>query len=115
MSMRGTSMKHTFTINNVVYTAKEFDFNTVCDLEESGVSLEEMQKKPTSAVRAYFALCTGGSIDDAGRELQEHIINGGTLNELTQAMVAEMNESDFFQALSKRTKKSTRKTTAQTE
>lgn len=108
-------MKHTFTINNVVYTAKEFDFNTVCDLEDYGVSLEEMQKKPTSAIRAYFALCTGGSIEDAGNEMQAHIMAGGNLNDLTQAMVAEMNESDFFQALTKRAKKSTRKTPAQTE
>lgn len=108
-------MKHTFTINGTVYTAKEFDFNTVCDLEEEGISLEELQKKPTSALRAYFALCFDGSKEDAGLEIQKHIISGGDMNDLAQAMVAEMNQSDFFQALSKRKKTTTRKSPEKAE
>lgn len=92
-----------FTINGKTYIAKPFDFNTVCDLEECGVPIAEMKKKPTATARAYFSLCFDGEKDDAGAEIEQHMINGGTLNELIQAMLTEMNNSDFFQAISKRT------------
>lgn len=91
----------TFTVNGKRYTAKPFDFNTVCDLEDNGVSLTQMRDKPMSMVRAYFALCFEGPKDDAGKEIQAHIISGGNLEELYKAMGDEMNDSDFFQALSK--------------
>lgn len=92
----------TFTINGKRYTAKPFDFNTVCDLEDSGVSLAEMSKKPMSMARAYFALCYNGKKEDAGKEIQAHVIAGGNFNDLYEVMGQEMNESDFFQALNKR-------------
>lgn len=91
----------TFTINGKRYNAKPFDFNTVCDLEDNGVSLTEMSKKPMSMARAYFALCFNGSKEEAGREIQEHVKAGGDFNDLYSAMGDEMNASDFFQALKK--------------
>lgn len=94
-------MNRFFTINGKRYTAKPFDFNTVCNLEENGVSLSEMTKKPMSMARAYFALCFNGSIEDAGKEIQAHIVAGGDFNDLYKAMGDEMSESDFFQALNK--------------
>ena len=95
-------MDRFFVINGKRYKAKPFDFNTVCDLEDNGVSLAEMQKKPMSMVRAYFSLCFKGSKEDAGAEIQAHVVNGGNFNEVYEAMGAEMNESDFFQALNKK-------------
>lgn len=95
-------MSRTFTINGKRYNAKPFDFNTVCDLEDYGVALSEMTKKPMSMARAYFALCYNGDKDEAGKEIQEHVKNGGNFNDLYKAMGDEMNDSDFFQALSKK-------------
>lgn len=92
----------TFTINGKRYNAKPFDFNTVCDLEDYGVALSEMTKKPMSMARAYFALCYNGDKAEAGKEIQEHVKNGGNFNDLYKAMGEEMNESDFFQALNKK-------------
>ena len=89
----------TFTINGKRYTAKPFDFNTVCELEDNGVSLTQMKEKPMSMIRAYFALCYGGSKEDAGREIQAHIIAHGKFDEIYKVMGEEMEESDFFQAL----------------
>ena len=94
-------MSRFFVINGKRYTAKPFDFNTVCDLEDNGVSLTEMSKKPMSMARAYFALCFNGTKEDAGKEIQEHVKAGGNFNDLYTAMGDEMNESDFFQALNK--------------
>lgn len=91
----------TFTINGQRYNARPFDFNTVCDLEDNGVPLTEMSKKPMSMARAYFALCFNGSKEDAGKEIEAHIKAGGDFNALYTVMGEEMNESDFFQALKK--------------
>lgn len=96
---RNIDMNRFFTINEKRYEAKPFDFNTVCDLEDYGVSLQEMQKKPMSMARAYFALCLNGDKERAGKEIQEHVKHGGDFNELYTVMGEEMNESDFFRAL----------------
>lgn len=93
-----------FVISGKEYIAKEFDFNTVCDLEDLGVSLEDMDEKPMSMMRAYFQLCAGVNKIEAGMLLQKHLISGGKMDELTKAMSAAMEESDFFQALSQKAK-----------
>ena len=90
-----------FTVNNKRYVAKEFDFNTLCDLEDMGVSLDSAQEKSMSMVRAYFALCTGRGKEYAGKEMQEHLISGGSFDDVVEAMSEEMNNSDFFQSLAK--------------
>lgn len=91
---------HTFKINNKDYKTVPFDFNVVCDLEDLGVSIEQAGDKPVSLIRAYFSLCARISVEEAGREISNHIKNGGNLDEISEVMNAEIEESDFFQALS---------------
>lgn len=90
------------TVNGKKYTAKAFDFNTICELEDMGVALQDAQKKPMSVARAYFAVCAGLDADDAGKELEQHIIGGGKFDEIINTMTKEMEKSDFFQALGKK-------------
>ena len=92
-----------FEINGVKYAPKPFTYNTICDLEDMGVSLQDMQNKPMSVVRAYFAICTGKGAEFAGQQIEEHVIKGGDFNAVLEAMNEEMEKSDFFQALSNRT------------
>lgn len=92
---------NTFTINGKEYKAKPFDFNLVCDLEDMGISLEQAGNKPMSMVRAYFGLCAGKGKEFAGKEMEAHIIGGGTFDNIMTAMSDEMEKSDFFQALNK--------------
>lgn len=94
-------MDNTFAVNRKKYKAKPFDLNMVCDLEDFGISLAEMKSKSMSMVRAYFALCANLDKDDAGIEIQQHLIGGGTFNDIIDAMKKEMEESDFFRAISK--------------
>lgn len=94
-------MQNTFTVNGKKYTAVPFNFNTVCDLEELGMSLSTVSKNPMSAVRAYFTVCSGGDVERAGNEIEQHIINGGDMSVIIEAMNKEMEASDFFRALSK--------------
>lgn len=104
-------MKTYFTVNNRRYEAREFDFNLICDLQEMGVNILDMsgiRKNPIGILRNYLALCMDADKDIAGSELQEHIVNGGTFEELMNVVIKMMDESDFFQALSKTEEKTTR-------
>jgi hypothetical protein len=92
---------NTFTVNNKEYNAKPFDFNMICDMEDLGISMEQMTNKPLSMVRAYFSFHIAGGKEVAGKEIEQHIINGGDFNDIIEAMSKEMENSDFFQALSK--------------
>jgi len=92
-------MMRTFNINGRLYKAVPFTFNTLADLEDFGISLEDMRKKPMATIRAYFALCAGGDAEYAGQELQAHMIAGGSLEGISNAMAAEMEDSDFFRFL----------------
>lgn len=96
-------MSRFITVNGRKYAAKPFTFNVVCELEENGVSLSEMTKKPMSMVRAYVALCLNGDKDKAGEEIEAHVKAGGDFNGIYKVMGEEMNDSDFFQALNKKT------------
>lgn len=92
-----------FEINEKQYTALPFDFNLVCDLEDYGISIlsGDIRKKPAALLRAYFAMHLGGDSAEAGKELEAHMISGGTLKGMTKAMNAEMEKSDFFRSLIK--------------
>lgn len=98
---------NTFIVNGKEYKAKPFDFNLVCDLEDMGISLEQASNKPMSMVRAYFGLCAGKGKELAGKEMESHIISGGTFDDIMTAMSAEMEKSDFFRNLNKKTETET--------
>lgn len=91
-----------FTINGNEYEAKPFDFNMVCDMEDMGVALGEFGKKQMASMRAYFAICANRNTQFAGKEIEEHIIKGGTMAELATIMSEELEKSDFFQALNQK-------------
>lgn len=94
----------TFSINGRLYRAVPFTFNTLADLEDMGISVADMSKKPMATIRAYFALCAGGDAEFAGNELQAHMLNGGDLTSVSEAMAAEMSDSDFFRNLTTQSK-----------
>ena len=85
-----------FTINGKEYRAAKFNYNTACELEEYGVKVENLNKKPKNALRAYFAISSGMDIDDAGEEIERHILNGGSMQELSVALLTELDKSAFF-------------------
>lgn len=90
-----------FTLNGVTYTAKPFDFDLICDLEDMGVPIERIDKMPMSLIRAYVAICAGTEPHIASSWIQAHMANGGRLDDVTEPMAKEMNDSDFFRSLGK--------------
>ena len=92
-------MNKTFTLNNKLYRAKEFDFNFLCDLEEQGISLDDIDKKPMSLIRTYLAFCGNLTKEQAGKEVENHVINGNDFNDIIKMISDGMEESGFFRAL----------------
>ena len=90
-----------FTVNGKSYRAKEFDFNLLCDLEEQGLRLEDIDKKPMSLIRTYLAFCANITKEQAGKEIENHLINGGEFNDVIETMSEAMNESGFFRSMRK--------------
>lgn len=91
----------TFTVNGKEYSVKAFDFNLICDLEDMGISLETASSKPMSMVRAYFGLCAGKDKENAGKEMEAHVIGGGSFDDIMKVVSDEMEKSDFFRNLNK--------------
>ena len=93
----------TFLINNKRYVAKEFTFGAVRQFEGLGLALSNMQSMPMTLISAYLAFCSGMSIEAADKEINDHVINGGKLDEIFKIITDEMGESRFFQALNTKT------------
>jgi hypothetical protein len=91
-----------FTINGNEYESAKYDYNTHCAFQEFGVNALDIRKKPESVLRAYLAISSGMSAEEAGEEIEKHIINGGDLTDLVVALTKEMGKSDFFQAILKK-------------
>ena len=88
-------------INGKEYRNIPLDFNAVCKLEEMGVDITNVDEKVMTTARAYVALCMHKPVSIAGQEIEQHVMNGGTLNEIYDAFSAEVEKSGFFQALQK--------------
>lgn len=92
-----------FNVNGKQYRAKEFDFNLLCDLEDQGLSLEDIDSKPMSLIRTYLAFCGNMSKEEAGKEIEAHLIGGGKFTDVVDAMSEQMQDSGFFRSLNKET------------
>jgi len=94
-------------INGKNYKIPELSFNTMCQLEDMGVSLTGMDKKILSTVRGFLALAMGGDLEKAGKEMEEHLANGGGLEEMMTEINKAVESSGFFRALNTTTEKKT--------
>lgn len=52
-------------INGTEYTMPELNFNTMCKLEDMGVSLTEMDQKVLTTVRGFLALAMDDDLEKA--------------------------------------------------
>jgi hypothetical protein len=91
------TLNNTITVNGRQYKAPEITFNAICDLEAMGVDLQG-KGNLLNKLRGYLALALK-DIDLAGNEIEEHLIAGGTLEEMTIAFTEAVENSRFFQAL----------------
>lgn len=100
-------MNKKFTINGKEVIARDFDFNMMADFDEMGVDVQKILTSPLVAGRAYVALCMGIDKEDAGNEIQAHIMAGGNLDEVVTVLAEKVVESDFFLKAVEQTQKTT--------
>ena len=108
-------MVNRFTIGGETYTAKPFDFEILCELEGTGVNVQEIDKMSFSLIRGYFAVCAGIDKSEAASIIQNHIVSGGSIEDISVAMGKEMDKSDFFRALANRRKQGTNENLSESE
>lgn len=101
-------------INGKSYKLPELDFNAVCELEEMGVSLLDGNVKPLTMIRGFVALTIGDS-EQAGKEIEAHLINGGSLVDIMAEITEAIDNSGFFHALGATPTKKVSKTKTPTE
>ena len=99
----------TVHINGKSYQGAEMTFNNVCKMEEMDAPITYGAKVSFSMLRAYLALCMNTSKENAGEELEKHIINGGNMDDLAEAMNEAVENSDFFRKLQETTTEETPK------
>lgn len=97
-------MEKTITINSKEYKIPEFNFGTLCELEDLGVNFNDIQNKSFNLIRSLVAYVTDKSLKNAGNEIEEHIANGGGFEDFLPLVEAVTNSS-FFQNQTKKRKK----------
>ncbi|MCF0187715.1 MAG: hypothetical protein HUJ98_14655 [Bacteroidaceae bacterium] len=90
-----------FILNGKEIKGAELDFNAMCLMEEYGGDLSS--GKTNSVVRAYVAVCMKSNPNLAGIEIQNHVLNGGKLDDIYLTLTEAIEESDFFRKLSEQT------------
>lgn len=99
-------MAKKFKLNGKEIIAKPFSVNVMCDFEESGISIDKMQTMHISFIRAYLSVCLGCSVEQAGDELENHLLADGTLDDIMEVVGEMMKQSGFFRQASQTTTES---------
>ena len=86
-------------INGKEITAKPIDFNATIELNDLGGDIYSFGTKPLAALRAYLAYCEGVSAEEAGQEIEAHIVGGGDLSDLSTAFMKACDDSAFLKAM----------------
>ena len=89
---------NTVTINGREYVIPEMDFETVCQLEENGISLlamDERNPKIATMLRAFVAWIMKTTPQRASAEIQAHLNNGGNLIDLITIITTALEDSGF--------------------
>ena len=92
-------MRRFVTINDREYEVPEVNFDTICQLEESGIYLMNMdrnERKIATMIRALVAWVTGLDLKAASAEISEHIANGGNIMDITNEIIGAITDAGFF-------------------
>jgi len=97
-------------INGRDFRIPELDFSIVRKLEENGISLFDIskpKKKFFSILTAFASIAMKTEIEDADYILQQHILGGGNFDGWLEEINKAVEDSGFFQAMMKKSQKST--------
>lgn len=90
-----------FELAGKTVEAAPITFDFVADFVEfSGMKVEDIANsdKIFAVLRFYVAYCLGVSAKEAAGLIQEHMVSGGSLQNLAETYMLEVADSAFFQA-----------------
>ena len=83
-------------INGTEYTTPALTFANLCRLEEFGLTVNDMAKRPLGFLAAFAALAIDGDLEAGKAAIEAHIQSGGTIDEISDALSKAVDESGFF-------------------
>lgn len=86
-------------INGNRYDIPEMNFDAVCELEERGINLMNMDKsdlKLATMARGLTAWIMRVDAQTASKELEAHIANGGNIVDIISRTTEALQKSGFF-------------------
>lgn len=104
-------------INHKEYTVPELGFKDMVYIEDMGFSVLDLFQKQKffSLAVAFTAVCVGCGKEEAEKICEQHVLGGGSLEELCQQIMKLVEESGFFKKLLRGTQKNQEKEDAPTE
>ena len=108
-------MQRTFVLNGTIVNARPITTNMMCQFSEEGLDLSKMGSQPWIFARSYVAKCLNISLSEAGKRLDAHFKNGGTLTDIMEPFGEEAADSGFFQAINRMVDKAQTETAEETE
>lgn len=88
-------------INNKSYNVGELEFKDYTHMEEQGFSIIDAFSKNQFMLIAMGFTCVvlGCDREQAENAIQQHILGGGNVRDITNAFVEAVSESDFFRKM----------------
>lgn len=88
-------------INNKTYNVGELEFKDYTHMEEQGFSIVNAFSKNQFMLIAMGFVCVilGCDRDQAEAVIQQHVLGGGNVRDITSAFAEAVAESDFFRKM----------------
>lgn len=83
-------------INGTEYAAPALTFANLCKLEDWGLTVSDMSKRPLAFLAAFVALAVGGDLEGGKALIEAHIQSGGSIDAISDALSKAVDESGFF-------------------
>lgn len=83
-------------INGTEYTTPVLTFANLCKLEDWGLTVSDMSKRPLGFLAAFVAIAVGGDLEDGKSAIEKHIEGGGTIVAISDELSQAVDNSGFF-------------------
>lgn len=87
------------TVNGKEYDAPVLNFGAMCKLEKFGLSIGDLSSRPLGFLAGFVGLAIGEDLAGGQAAIDEHLENGGSLDDLTNALNKAVEASGFFKQM----------------
>lgn len=83
-------------VNGQEYENPVLNFKALCELEKDGINLNDVKTRPLGFLAGFVGLAVGGGMAAGQEAIEQHLTNGGTLDDFTDALDQAVEASGFF-------------------